>query len=339
MSTKEEGTCAEEASCVSRDRDVQRSDTMNMPSSLYRPDLWRLGLALVRVVPRGLCDFVAQCLASAYGRLALRRREVVVQNLLPAVDDDLRAARLKVKALLRHFALKVVDLWRYEAGLPVEYLLGPSSGWEEFERVQARRRGVLLLTPHLGNWEFGGPALRRRGVSLQVITMAEPGRNFTELRRASRARWGIETLVIGNDPFGVLEVVRRLESGSTVALLVDRPPPPTALTVRLFGRPFAASVAAAELARASGCALLPVYLPRAGKSYEAHVLPEIPYERNSLRDLEARRRLTQHIMDVFEPVIRRHCDQWYHFVPVFGPSAEPGPDLQAADVRNFEVQK
>jgi len=43
--------------------------------------------------------------------------------------------------------------------------------------------------------------------------------------------------------------------------------------VELFGRPFSASIAAAELARASGCAVLPVYLPRAGRGYAAHILP------------------------------------------------------------------
>jgi lauroyl/myristoyl acyltransferase len=100
-------------------------------------------------------------------------------------------------------------------------------------------------------------------------------------------------------------------------LLVDRPPAATAITVELFGRPFAASIAAAELARASGCVLLPVYLPRANRAYSAHVLPAIPYDRASLRDRAARQQLTQQIMTAFEPVIREHLDQWYHFVPIW----------------------
>src|SRR5262249_38299169 len=133
----------------------------------------------------------------------------------------------------------------------------------------------------------------------------------------SRARWNVETLVIGNDPMAFVEVIRRLESGATVALLVDRPPASTAITVELFGRPFPASIAAAELARASGCVLLPVYLPRNGQKYDAHILPAIPYDRGKLRDREQRRLLTQSIIHVFEPVIRRYLNQWYHFVPIW----------------------
>jgi lauroyl/myristoyl acyltransferase len=137
------------------------------------------------------------------------------------------------------------------------------------------------------------------------------------LRQASRARWNIETLVIGEDMFAFVEIIRRLEAGATIALLVDRPPPASQIQVELFGRPFAASIAAAELARASGCVLLPVYLPHTGNGYAAHILPAIAYNRPALRQPEERRRLTQQIISVFEPAIKKHLDQWYHFVPVW----------------------
>jgi lauroyl/myristoyl acyltransferase len=137
------------------------------------------------------------------------------------------------------------------------------------------------------------------------------------MRQASRARWGIETLVIGENPFAFVEIIKRLEAGAVVALLVDRPPAASAVTVELFGRPFRASIAAAELARASGCALLPVYLPRNSTGYSAHILPEVSYDRASLGNREARQQLTQQILRAFEPVIRQHSDQWYHFVSVW----------------------
>ena len=293
------------------------------PSSLYRSEFWRAGLWIVRVLPRSCCIALGHVFAEIYWLLARSRRETVIENLLPALNHHRAEAVRKARALIHQFAVKIVDLWLYEAGAPIQKLLGEASGWEHFEKAQREKRGVLLITPHLGNWEFGGPWLTPRGVTLQVITLAEPGQTFTQLRQASRARWNIETLVIGNDPFAFLEIIKRLESGATVALLVDRPPPPTAIEVELFGKPFSASISAAELARASGCTLLPVYIPRSGDAYAAHILPPIEYDRASLRDRANRQKLTQEIINAFEPAIRQHLDQWYHFVPIWPPSNKP----------------
>src|SRR5262249_50847233 len=140
---------------------------------------------------------------------------------------------------------------------------------------------------------------------------------LTELRKASRLRRGIDTLVIGKDPFAFVDVIRRLEAGGIVALLVDRPPKPSGVEVQLFGRPFLASIAGAELARASGCLLLPVSILAAPNGYSAEVLPEVPYQRAALGSRQARQQLTQKIMKIFEPLIQKHLAQWYHFVPIW----------------------
>jgi lauroyl/myristoyl acyltransferase len=112
-----------------------------------------------------------------------------------------------------------------------------------------------------------------------------------------------------------------LESGGTVALLLDRPAPERAAKVTLFGQEFQASMAAAELARASGCAIVPTIIVREGKGYLASAMPEIEYDRASLRRPEAGVELTGRILHALEPAIRRYLDQWYHFTPVWPKTA------------------
>ncbi len=292
------------------------------PSTAYRAEVWRAGLALVRWLPASLEHALAHAAAWLYCVSRPARVEIVAANLRPVFAGDERAARRAARRLFDQFALKVVDLWRYESGAPVRERLAEWTGWDHFNAARAGGRGLLLVTPHLGNWEYGGPYLADQGIKLLVLTQPEPGEAFTELRRASRARWGIETLVVRADPFAFLDVIKRLQDGAVVALLIDRPPPPTAVPVELFGQTFAASAAAAELARATGCALLPVYVVRGDAGYSAHVLPEVRYDRAALGNREARRELTQQILRVFEPVIRQYPDQWFHFVPLW-PEARP----------------
>lgn len=283
----------------------------------YRSALWRLGLAVAGNLPNGFSKCLCRTQASIYWYANPTRREVVIGNLMGALNEDRVKAIETSKKLLQQFAIKLNDLWRYESGFPIDDLFCELTGWEHFLAAENQKRGVLLITPHLGNWEFGAPLLASRGFKLLVVTLDEPDDQLTDLRKAARAKWGIETLVIGKDPFAFVEIIRRLEAGATIALLMDRPPANSAMTVQLFGKPFAASVAAAELARASGCVLLPVYLPRTENGYAAHILPDISYHRPALRSAEARTELTQEIINVFEQPIRQHLDQWYHFVPIW----------------------
>ena len=298
-------------------RGNESSSAPAKPSSLYRAGFWKLGLLVGRRLPARIAVLLSRVAVALYGLFANHRRAAVVENLLPALGNDRPAAEQAASRMFQQFALKLVDLWRYESGQPVDDLFAELTGWEHFTAAHARGKGVLMVTPHLGNWEFGGPLLTRRGIKLHVITLVEPGEGLTELRQASRARWGIETMVIGQDAFAFVEVIKRLQEGATVALLMDRPPESSATEVELFGRSFKASIAAAELARASGAALVPVYLPRTAQGYAAHVLPEIPYDPATLGNREARRELTQKILRAFEPAIRQHLDQWFHFVPVW----------------------
>lgn len=300
------------------------------PSATYGPRAWRLGLWVVRLLPRPACWAIGRLCASAYRSFRPERLRVIEANLLPIHRNDRVAARAVARRLLSNFSSKISDLLRHESGASAGISLSNWSGYEIFQAALERRQGVLLVTPHLGNWEIGGWLLAQRGVRLLVLTQAEPGRGFTELRQQARARWGVETLVIGQDAFAFVEVIRRLQDGAVVALLVDRPPPPTAVTVEFFGRPFQASIAPAELARASGCALVPVYVVADGDAYAAHVLPEIVYDRRAIGDREARRWLAERILRVFEPVVRQHADQWYHFVPLWGGGA--------AKTRNREIE-
>jgi predicted exporter/lauroyl/myristoyl acyltransferase len=295
---------------------------MSSPPKIYRAAAWKFGLMAVRVIPQGLLYWLAETLAVFYAATHEERREVVIKNLLPVVNGNRELAEVECRRLFRNFGQKLVDLWRCEAGLPSAPLIAEFIGADTVLKAHERKQGVLLVTPHLGNWEVGGYALADRGIKLRVVTLAEPAEGLTELRSEARERQGIETIVVGSDPFTFVQIIKLLQEGAVMALLLDRPQHAVSTTVELFGKPFRAALAAAELARASGCAIVPVFLPRTKKGYRIELAPEIAYNRNELGDREARHRLTQQIMGVFETAIRQYPNQWYHFVPIWPDDAK-----------------
>ena len=69
------------------------SSKLARPSSLYRAEIWRLGLSLVRVLPLKVCVWVSHFVADACWIIAKHRREIIIQNVSPALAGDTASAR------------------------------------------------------------------------------------------------------------------------------------------------------------------------------------------------------------------------------------------------------
>jgi Kdo2-lipid IVA lauroyltransferase/acyltransferase len=98
----------------------------------------------------------------------------------------------------------------------------------------AAKRGVLVLVPHLGNWEYLSLFLGKYGVT----ALYDPPR-IPQLEipvRQARSRSGARLVPIGRA--GLRRIYETLADGGLVALLPDQVPDPTAgVYADFFGRP------------------------------------------------------------------------------------------------------
>jgi len=296
----------------------EKTARKNLPA-FYRGGLWHLGVRVAGFFPLRVAKKIAMTLAGFYWRFQRPRCEVVVQNFLPVFSGDKLAAEKTARAAYQNFAAKLIDLWRVESGEVVRNWLTTDGELEIIHAARRRGRGALFITLHLGNWEHGGLLLNQLGIRLTILTQAEPDDGLTEMRRAARARYGVDTLIIGDDGFAFVEVIKQLQAAADLAISLDRPPDRGGVPVEFFGHRFEASLAAAELARATGCALVGVTIVRRPDGYAVKVLPEFVYDRPNLGSREARRELTQQILRAFEPEIRKDIEQWYQFTPIWPP--------------------
>lgn len=287
--------------------------------AFYRGGLWHLGMRVAGMIPLRAAKKIAMTLAGFYWRFQRSRCEVVMQNFLPVFSGDKIAAEKAARAAYQNFAAKLIDLWRVESGEVVRNWLTTDGELEIIHAARRRGRGTLFITLHLGNWEHGGLLLNQLGIRLTILTQAEPDDGLTEMRKAARARYGVDTLIIGDDGFAFVEVIKQLQAGADMAVSLDRPPDRGGVPVEFFGKDFEASLAAAELGRASGCALVGVTIVRRPNGYAVKVLPEFFYDRKNLGSRAARRELTQQILRAFEPEIRKDIEQWYQFTPIWPP--------------------
>jgi KDO2-lipid IV(A) lauroyltransferase len=92
-------------------------------------------------------------------------------------------------------------------------------GWDLVEARLAQRRGLIMVTGHLGNWELGGAYIAARGVAIDAVARHMANPLFDQYLTVTRERLGM-TVVHDNE--AVRRVPRALRSGRAVAFLIDQ---------------------------------------------------------------------------------------------------------------------
>lgn len=118
-------------------------------------------------------------------------------------------------------------LWLRPQGESVLSKVVRWEGIEAFEAALADRKGVIIISPHLGSWEMYGQALGERFVERYgpLTALFRPARKswMAELVAGSRERPGLHTLP--TTVAGVRGLMRVLRAGGYTGLLPDQVPP------------------------------------------------------------------------------------------------------------------
>ena len=83
-------------------------------------------------------------------------------------------------------------------------------GWEHIAAAQARGKGLLLVTAHLGNWEILGRWLTNiQGLNLTVVAREPENPALGRYLRRMREGAGFAVLSKGESARGLLRILKR----------------------------------------------------------------------------------------------------------------------------------
>jgi Kdo2-lipid IVA lauroyltransferase/acyltransferase len=176
-------------------------------------------------------------------------------------------------------------------------------GLDNFTSAQAKGKGVLVATAHLGNWELSAftHALMTAPMHIVVRPLDNPRLDaFVEQRRALT---GNPVIPKKDAARGIL---RALARNHAVGVLIDQnAAPDEGVFVQFFGRPACAHSAFVRLAHRSGAPVVPGFAlwDEATHKHILRFYPEIPMSGDVAAD-------TQRVHSHLESVIRQHPDQW-----------------------------
>ncbi len=219
---------------------------------------WTADLA-VRLLPRAVADAAARGAAGLMYALDPPARRVLEGNLRRIRPDaDPKWIARRSRQAFESFALSLVDFLEMDRLRHSELMTRVEIRGERHLRAALRaRRGVIVLSAHLGNWEWGAAFLAGTGPRLHVVARPHGNPGVEAFFRRRRVRRGIAMLPRPASS----AAARALRRGEWVALMGDRERSPQGITREVLpARRCDRWVAA--MARRTGALVLPAAVVR-----------------------------------------------------------------------------
>lgn len=275
-----------------------------------RYGLIRTVAAAVGLLPVRLASAVGAGLGGLGWRLAAGERQKALESLAVAFPertvDERRALGRACFAHLGRCALEMACLRQFDRNIEA-YVEWPAESLAVLEQALARKKGVLVVTGHVGHWELLARRVALAGFPAHTIAKESSDPRLTAFIGAMRASGGLQTIWRGQ-PGAAKDLLRVFKQGGALGLLIDQDTKVQSVFVPFFGREAKTPRAAADLAFRTGAAVVLGFCHRVGPVSFRMSVEEVPVpaERGEGAVVAFTAALTKGI----ENAIRSHPEQW-----------------------------
>ncbi len=281
--------------------------------------IFKIASWLCYKVPRRISYAVATIGGELYYWIARNHSRHADRNMRIVLGEPKinRRVRLVARRSFRNYAKYMVEfLAQSHPKAPTRPGFMGQGGWHYFDSALEQGKGLMLVTPHLGNWDAAIELVC--GYSkYQLHTVAHDFKppELNKLIQGSRERLGIKVY----SPEGALRgLYNALKKNEVVVLLIDSPLKNEGIIVEMFGKPVRFAQGPATLALKTGAGIMLGYVTRQPGNQTFYAVWEAPLQYEVTGDRERDIvQVTQLLAKSIEQLIRRHPDQWYMFRPLW----------------------
>jgi len=236
------------------------------------------------------------------------RRTQVDTALRQAFGNNGDHARIR-RANYAHYGTVLAEFLRLPT-LSNEQLLDrfTITGLDHVKQAQAEKKGLIVLTAHVGNWEYLAAAQAALDLDIAVITRHAHQKGVDRFWQEQRINQGVKFL--GNYR-SLKSIVRHLRAGGSVGMSIDQNEGgTTGARVPFFNREAGTVKAPALLSSRLNCPVIMALSWRDDQGHHHASFSEpIPLlEGKTLADTVDR--TTRHYNALLEAFIREHPEQW-----------------------------
>lgn len=262
--------------------------------------------------PYSLLMAAGSGLGRLYYMLIKKQRNLAIKQMRESLKIDQSEAEAMVRASFINMGKNFMEVLympalnkeNFPRHIEIDHL-------ERMEAALAEKKGVVVLTGHVGNWEWLSAAFTMNDMPVSAIAKQQPNMDYTNALNDLRATINVEIFSRGTSE--LLSAAKALKKGRILGFLADQDAGPGGAFIEFLGKTASTPMGAAVFAKKFNSPIIPAFILRQPDGHHKVVIGEIlRYEDTGDSDKDLFD-LTYKMTKILEKIILDNPTQWLWF--------------------------
>ncbi|AIF53755.1 lysophospholipid acyltransferase family protein [Pelosinus sp. UFO1] len=267
---------------------------------------------MVCLLPYSWVLFLGRRLGKLYYHIAARQRRRALEQMQESLGISDEEAQKNIVSLFTKLGQTFLEVL-YTPVLKIENV-------HQYITIENRHylteaveqgRGVVLLTAHIGNWEWLGAALAMNGFPMAAVIKRQPNDQHTRILNEYRELVGIEIFSRGTAE--LVSAAKALKQGKILGFLADQDAGVNGLFIEFLGKMSSTPTGPTIFAKKFKAPVVPSFIVRSPEGGHRVLIGEPFYYEDTGNVEEDTRNLTVKMTQIIEQTIRQYPDEWLWF--------------------------
>ena len=251
-------------------------------------------------------------LGRLYFRFIKKQRNLAIKQMRESLKIDQAEAEQLVresfinmgKNFMEVLYMPALNKENFDKFIEIEHL-------ERMKSAISEKHGVVVLTGHVGNWEWLSAAFTMNDLPVSAIAKQQPNMDYTNALNDLRATINVEIFSRGTSE--LLSAAKALKKGRILGFLADQDAGPGGAFIEFLGKTASTPMGAAVFAKKFNSPIIPAFILRQPDGHHKVLVGEIIRYTDTGNPDKDLFDLTYKMTKILEKIILDNPTQWLWF--------------------------
>ena len=264
------------------------------------------------LLPHAMILWIGRGLGRLYYQLAGRQRDRAIKQMMESLSISKKRAMQLTKESFINISCNFLEIMymprlnrqNFKKYIEIDHI-------ERMKNALAENHGVVILTGHIGNWEWLSAALTFSDIPVTAIIKRQPNEQHTRLLNEFREMVGVEVFSRGTTE--LVGAAKALKKGKTLGFLADQDAGPTGAFIDFLGKEASTPLGPAVFSKRFKSPIVPAFIVRKADGNHQVIIKEPLYCKDTGNEQQDLYNVTVEMTKIVEDVIKEYPTQWLWF--------------------------